>query len=196
MIRKVFETLKEDSKNGDFICLTNSDRRRLAIDLSDEEVQTVSKVGWKKYLDKKTKDAAFIYLSDENLKKENTRNIVFQSLDMSTYLKTNKRKSLTQIIFSIRSKTLNIKEFQPWNYEDNLCVQCEIFAETMDHFCTCKAYNTETEAQWTDIFIDNTERQFEIAQIVEKRLKIRQSILEKEEDGLASTDPGSTCSSL
>ena len=66
----------------------------------------------------------------------------------------------------------------------------------MDHFCTCNAYNTETEAQWTDIFIDNTERQFEIAQIVEKRLKIRQSILEKEEDGLASTDPGSTCSSL
>ena len=36
MIRKVFETLKEDSKKGDFICLTNSERRTLAIDLSDE----------------------------------------------------------------------------------------------------------------------------------------------------------------
>ena len=32
MIRKVFETLNKDSKNGDFICLNNSDRRRLAID--------------------------------------------------------------------------------------------------------------------------------------------------------------------
>ena len=64
----------------------------------------------KNYLDKKTKDAAFMYLIEENLKKESTRNIVFQSLGMSTYLKTNKRKSLTQIIFSIRSKTLNIKK--------------------------------------------------------------------------------------
>ena len=114
---------------------------------------------------------------------------------MSSYLKNNQKKSSSQIIFSIRSRTLNKKEFQPWNYEDNLCGQCKIFAETMEHFCKCGAYNSETENTWTDIFIDNPERQFEIAEIVEKRLKIRQTILDKEEDGLASTDPGSTCSS-
>ena len=135
-----------------------------------------------------------MYLIDENSQKENTRDIIFQSLDMSSYLKTNKRKSVSEIIFSIRSRTLNIKEFQPWNYEDNQCVQCEIYAETMEHFCTCSAYKTETEEQWKDILIDNPERQFEIAKIVEKGLKIRQSTLDKEEDGLASTDPGSTCS--
>ena len=50
---------------------------------------------------------------------------------------------------------MNIKEFQPWNYEDNLYVQCDIFAETMKHCCTCSAY--KPEEQWTDIFIDNIE---------------------------------------
>ena len=135
-----------------------------------------------------------MFLIKENLNKEHTKDIDFQSLDMSSYLKNNQKKSSSQIIFSIRSRTLNIKEFQPWNYEDNLCVQCKIFAETMEHFCKCGAYNSETENTWTDIFIDNPERQFEIAEIVEKRLKIRQTILDKEEDGLASTDPGSTCS--
>ena len=163
--------------------------------LSDEENQIVSKKVWKKYLDQKTKEAAFMYLTEENLKKVNTKDLSFQSLNMSGYLKNNKGKSVSEIIFSIRARTLNIKEFQPWNYEDNLCVQCKNFAETMEHFCRCSAYNSETEETWTDIFIDNSERQFEIAEIVEKRLKIRQSILDKEEDGLASTNPGCTCSS-
>ena len=72
---------------------------------------------------------------------------------MSSYLKNNQKKSSLQIIFSIRSRTLNKKEFQPWNYEDNLCGQCKIFAETMEHFCKCGAYNSETENTWTDIFI-------------------------------------------
>ena len=62
----------------------------------------------------------------------------------------------------------------------------------MEHFCKCSAYNSETEETWTDIFIDDPERQIKIAEIIEKRLKIRQSILDKQENGLASTDPGST----
>ena len=53
------------------------------------------------------------------------------------------------------------------------------------------AYINETE----DTFIDNPDRQFRIVEFLEERLKIIQSILDKEEDGLASTDPGSTCSS-
>ena len=64
----------------------------------------------------------------------------------------------------------------------------------MEHFCKCSAYNSETEETWRDLFFDDPERQIEIAEIIEKRLKIRQSFLDKQEDGLASTDPGSTCS--
>ena len=90
---------------------------------------------------------------------------------MSSYLKTKKRKSLSQIIFSIRSRTLNIKEIQPWNYEDNLCVRCETYAETMEHFCKCSAYNSETEETWTDIFFDDPERQIEIKEIIEKKIE-------------------------
>ena len=111
---------------------------------------------------------------------------------MNSYLKENKRKSLSHIIFHIRSKTLNIKEYKPWNYVDNLCVKCEIFSETMDHFVSCKSYQAKTEENWRDIFINDTERQFKIAETIEVRLKIRQEIIDKQEDGLASTDTGST----
>ena len=135
MIKRVYITLKEDSRKGDFICETNIDKIALDIDLSDEEIQIISKGVWKNYLDKKIKEAAFMYLFEENFNKENNnKDIILESLDMSSYLKTNKRKSLSQIIFSIRSRTLNIKEFQPWHYEYNLCVRCKTYAETMQHF--------------------------------------------------------------
>ena len=98
---------------------------------------------------------------------------------MSGYLKENKRKALSKIIFNLRSKKLNIKEFQPWSYEDNLCVKCEIFSETMDHFATCNEYETETVTNWKDIYIDKTARQIDIAEHIEKRLKVRQDIIVK-----------------
>ena len=66
----------------------------------------------------------------------------------------------------------------------------------MDHFFTCNAYETEPETNWRDIYIGETARQIEIAEHIEKRLKVRQDIIDKQEDGLASTNPGSTCSIL
>ena len=77
MIKRVYITLKEDSRKGDFICQTNIDKIVLDIDLSDEEIQIVSKGVWKNYLDKKTKEAAFMYLCEENLNKENKKRYNF-----------------------------------------------------------------------------------------------------------------------
>ena len=136
----------------------------LDIDLDNDNIQRFSKGNWKTFLDRKTKMQHFCTYVRKTLKKENTRDIVFQSLEMSGYLKENKRKSLSQIIFDIRSKTLNIKEFQPLSYEDNLCVKCEKISETIYHFSTCNAYETEPETNWRDIYIDETARQIEIAE--------------------------------
>ena len=75
MIRKVFETLREDSRNGDFIYLTNLDRKELKIQLTNVEIQSLSKLQWKKVVREKTEIAALKYLTEENNKKDNTRDI-------------------------------------------------------------------------------------------------------------------------
>ena len=105
MIRKVYDTLKQDYRNGDFVSQTNGDRITLDINLDDSEIKSFSKGMWKNVIDKKIKSVAFEYLIEENLQKENTKDILFKSLDMSGYLKENKRKSLSHIIFQIISKT-------------------------------------------------------------------------------------------
>ena len=97
----------------------------------------------------------------------------------------------------MRSQTLQIKEFHPWKYEDNdMCIKCHKFQETMDHFATCAEYDTEIEPNWRDIKKNDIKRQKEIGNIIQKRIAIRESILKKIEDGQASSSSGSTCSNL
>ena len=104
MISQVFETLKSESRKGDFVHLTNGDRSDLNIDLDIESIKSFSKKTWKHFVDQKIKNAAFLFVIEENSRKENTKDIIFQSLKMSDYFKENKRKSLSNIIFNIRSK--------------------------------------------------------------------------------------------
>ena len=116
----------------------------------------MSKWRWKVLLKGKTKSAAFSYLCEENSRKEKTKDITFDKLEISPYLQENERKSLSIIIFSIRSETLQIKEFHPWKYKEKyLCEKCQKFPETMDHFATCVEYDTETETHWRDIKLNN-----------------------------------------
>ena len=64
-----------------------------------------------------------------------------------------------QVIFSIRSKTIDLKTWRPWQYENNLCVKCGQSSETMDHFVSCLAYGKEIEYIWKDILEDDKEKQ-------------------------------------
>ena len=140
----------------------------------------MSKWSWKKFIKAKIKAAALITLTEENSSKEKTKDIVFEQLKMSDYLAVNENTSLSRIIFSIRSKTLDIKEWQPWKYTDNLCVQCEKVPETMDHFVTCVEYGIEQKTEWKDMIKSDTSRQVEIAKFVAKRFKIREEKIEKD----------------
>ena len=87
---------------------------------------------------------------------------------------------MTKVIFSVRSKTLDIKEWQPWKYNDDLCVKCENSPETMDHFVTCVEYGIECETNWKDILTNDISRQQEIAKCVAKRFKIREEKIMKD----------------
>ena len=62
----------------------------------------------KKVIKEKVKVAAFSELK-KNSTKEKTKEIQFEELKLSFYLAYNERTSLSQIVFSIWSKTIDIK---------------------------------------------------------------------------------------
>ena len=58
---------------------------------------------------KKVKETALKSLVNGNSRKDKTRTVVFKELKITKYLTENERTSLSKLIFSIRSKTLDIK---------------------------------------------------------------------------------------
>ena len=78
---------------------------------------------------------------------------MFKKLEMHKYLLENRSTSLSKIKFGAISGTLDIKEWNIWKHEYNICVQCEIAAETMSHFMTCDSYGEDSYVKkWKDIY--------------------------------------------
>ena len=63
LVRQVFDVLKEDSRKGYFVNLTNIDCEEFDIDLNNEEIADISKYSRKKYLKEKTDTEAFNLMS-------------------------------------------------------------------------------------------------------------------------------------
>ena len=108
MLKEVYEALKSDSRKGDFVYQVTQDLKDLKISRSEETTRNCSKSQWKKVVKRQVKSEALDYLIKENNKKEKTRDIVFESLNMSSYLYQNRSTPLSKVIFSVTSQTLDI----------------------------------------------------------------------------------------
>ena len=122
-------------------------------------------------------------LLEENSTKSKTKYLKYEKLEMRQYLRENLNTKVSKIIFNIRAETLDIKTWNHWNYEDNLCIMCNVKEETIEHFMKCETYGTE-QIKFEDIYSNDGERQFEIGKQALKRHKERKN--KKEEDGQAS----------
>ena len=113
------------------------------MDLIDKEIQAYSEYQWKKLVNNKIKQTIFSDLVEENQTKEKTKDILFEKLEISQYLKSNVNTALARIIFSIRSWTLYLKSWNLWYYDINMCDMCEVSVENIDHFVSCESYESE-----------------------------------------------------
>ena len=80
------------------------------------------------------KTSIFRTIGKKNMSKGNTRYV-------HIYLKIEEKNKSAKSIFSVRSKTFNIKVWQQWKYEDNLCILWHVKEENIDHFVICSAYS-------------------------------------------------------
>ena len=55
-----------------------------------------------------------------------TKHIQFEELEMSPYLVNNKNTAMSNISLSVRSGTLDLKNWHEWNYTDKLGVMCKL----------------------------------------------------------------------
>ena len=104
---------------------------------------------------------------------------------MEQYLYKNSGTSLTKFIFGFRSKTTDIKTYQPYKYTDNLCSACEISEDNLKHLICCDKLRENNENN-SDINIDiiygnDEENIISVGKIIYKKYMQRKKMTEKEE---------------
>ena len=72
---------------------------------------------------------------------------------MSDYFFYNRKTSTSKVIFSIRSKTLDIKTWNSWKYNNDLCVMCMEERDTMKHFVSCEGYEDTLSVNWEKFLV-------------------------------------------
>ena len=157
MIRQVYETLRKDSTKGDFIDLVQKDMEELCLTFTEEDIKDMNKIQWKKYVKEVVKEKAFEFLKEENGKKSKTKHITFEQFSTREYLVNNENKSLSKLIFSARSGTLDLKVWNEWKYGDKTCVMCQKDEENFDHFMTVFfCMDNQIQKYYTKIYLETT----------------------------------------
>ena len=112
MISQVYHEQKKESRKGDFSNMVSKDMNEVDITMTDFEIRNMSKQKWKRLCKNKTKNKAFLDLIKENSQKEKTKDIQFECLEMSQYLKENEKTSLSNIIFFVKIRNFGYKEME------------------------------------------------------------------------------------
>ena len=185
MVFQVFEATCENMIKDDFVQTCIKYLETLDIQLSFKEIEEMSAWRFKKLVKQKAKLAALKYLlekKNEPNKQLKISHIIYEDLEMQEYLLDgNLNTKISQLIFKARTKTLDIKTWKRWKYDDDLCVGCSEKPETIEEILICKTFSEKEGDGNLDLNCIFGQRQSEIYALgteLMRRLRKRENLLE------------------
>ena len=110
----------------------------------------MSKLSFKKSIKEKIHKSAFEKLIRKKEMHSKVKNIKYETLEMSDYLKPSIYqvcKEEAQLIFKIRCRVTNVKTNQRGKYDDLKCRICKEEDESQEHYIICKDLKTNAEIE-------------------------------------------------
>ena len=138
LLYKYYLAQKLKPHKSDWLQQVLQDLQDLRISLSEEQICSVSKGKFKKYVQQQIIGYTKNYL--ENLKQSHskTRKLPVFSYKPDEFLLSNKlNKKEVQTLFKMKIRMLNVKLNFRSQYSDNLCSMCLVFPETQEHQINC-----------------------------------------------------------
>ena len=185
LIHQVLQAILEDPQKNDFGIQVKEDLKSFGIELNFEEIKLMSNYSFKNLVKDKMQKYALKYLNAEKEKQDKIKHLYFSELKLQDFLCSEKveRPRLSKLFHNLIAQTIDIKENNPWNYNDNLCI-CEEYPEKQSHIFSCDSLKSECEMSenglnYTDLFFGTVEEKYRIAFIFENRLKKRKVVMEK-----------------
>ena len=165
--------------------LLDNNRKLLGLELSDEEIETLSKNKFKKFIQKKIGIFALFELNELKLKHKKSQYLQSSSFKTAEYLVDSRfSRSEAQLLFKLRTQTLNIKMNFQNQQSSTLCQICKLFPESQSHLLQCpkfvpnlKLLSLKTNVD-ENLIYGSVENQLIIVKIY---MEIRKEMLEENE---------------
>ena len=185
LIYRVYEAQKNSPVIGDWCNLVESDKIELGISLTEMELKTISKTGFKNIVKKKIHSKYLCFLNELKMKHSKSEYLECSTIKMADYLQSAKFTTREKrLLFKLRSRTLDVKGNFPGQFKDLLCHCCNLAEETQSHLLQCEQlvsklqYLKEDKTNLNEMYIyGNLEQQEIIVRIYSDILEARDNLL-------------------
>ena len=142
MLFRVYSVQKISPVQGDWVKMLEGDKKLFKIELSDDEMEAISKYKIQNYLKKRVREVTLEYVEGLKQKHSKTQNYDTSRLSTSPYLNDSRfTKTERELLFKLRSRTIQVKyNFQNANLQNMLCELCNLFICTQEHILTCPVF--------------------------------------------------------
>ena len=139
MLYKVYSAQKVSQVQGDWVELLEADKSMFKINLSDDEMEKMSKYKLQKYLKKMSIEVTLGYIEGLKAKHSKVEKYDTSKLSTSEYLTDNRfSRSEHALLFKLWSRMVQVKyNFQNGNLGNMLCDLCNLFTCTQEHILSC-----------------------------------------------------------
>ena len=133
LLFKFLEAQELSTSSNDWICQVRKDMSEISLNLSDEQISTMSKELFGKILKHKMEQNAVKYLKENSGSK--TAQLDFTKISPAKYLTTSELSTeQVQTLYKLRNRMLDLKENSKSSYKENpWCRTCFMFKESQPH---------------------------------------------------------------
>ena len=138
MISRIYNSQKVSNSVGDWVRLVEADMVELGITLTEKEIQGVSKPVFNKFVKKRVKLNMLKYLAEKKKTHSKAKFINCDKLKQAEYIQDSRFSTREkQLLFKLRSKTLDVNENFKGMNKKPWCTSCGLFKETQSHLLQC-----------------------------------------------------------
>ena len=195
MIRKVYDVQKSDTSPGDFSELVSNDKKDIELNLSDSEIQRLTKTKFKKILKTKINQAAFKYLTSLKQGHSKMDGISYTHLEKASYLNSPLFNSeSSRLLLALRTRTVNgIKNDFRGLYAD---IKCPLMCgedDKLQHILECsvlKSHHTSSSVMsnngvsYEDVFSSDVSKQKQVTELYQQLLEIRSNLIKSQPEAV------------
>ena len=173
----------------DWVHQIDKDKEELNLELSDEEIRSMTKQQFKKLLKQKIEKLARGFLKNIQNFHSKTKNLELKTFTPQDYLLSkNLNTQEVQNLYKLRNNMIDVKENFKSSHTNNMwCKTCSLFTETQQHLVDCQSIKNKLhgivkfeELKYNMIYGKTKEQEF-YAKNYTLILAARQDILESEQ---------------